>query len=242
MIGYICHMVNWIWIWPGLLGLLAGFGELLSRYRTFERMLNVFSLLYMLINFLAAVLVYELIEIYKINLGSLGEHQIGKILFAGLGAMAFLRSSFFNVKLANDKVIEVGPAAFLAIFLDAAQRQFDQLISGDNITFMGQLMSELNFLSASKDLPILILSSMRVLSQDEQRELSNDILKLVNDTNSTTEVKNIALGTLLYKYTGRKQLRCAVTELKKIYAEKITPGLDKIKELQEQLLKFKSKP
>jgi hypothetical protein len=52
----------------------------------------------MLINFTAAVLAYFIIKKYKLNLGSLSEHEIGFILVSGLGAMAFLRSSFFSYK------------------------------------------------------------------------------------------------------------------------------------------------
>ncbi len=231
-------MIGFLWIWPGLIGLIVGFSELLNRYKSFERMFNIYSVIYVTINFLASVLVYYIIIAYDIKLGDIGKNDIGKIMVAGLGAMAFLRSSFFTYKMTNDKVIEVGPAAFLGIFLNAAQRQFDQVLSEYNLKKMKALMGGINFLSASKDLPILILSSMRVLSSDEQKELSDDILKLVNDTNTTTEVKNVALGTVLLKYTGMKLLIEAVVILKDIYKNKVTPDIDKIKNMQQQLNKI----
>jgi hypothetical protein len=156
-------------------------------------------------------------------------------LVAGIGAMALLRSSLFNYKATNDKVIEVGPAAFLEIFLNAAQRQFDQALSDQNLSEMETTMDGINFVSASKDLPIIILSSMRVLTATEQKELSDEILKLVNDTNTTVEVKNIALGVILLKYTGMDLLKKAVGILRNIYNNKVQLNLQKIDQLQQRL-------
>ena len=189
----------------------------------------------MLINFVAAVLAYFIIKKYKLNLGSLSEHEIGFILVSGLGAMAFLRSSFFSYKTSNGQVIFIGPAALLTIFLRAAESEFDRIISKKDIEEVSELMKDINFVSASKDLPLIILASMRVLSNEEQKALSDDILKLVNDTTSTTEAKNIALGVILIKNTGYDLLKTSVASLREIYTTKTKANLDKLSNFQDKL-------
>lgn len=229
------NFLSFYWLWPGLIGLTVGLSELLNRYKSFEKLFNGYSIIYIMINFGASVFAYYIIHIYDIKLGDIGKNELGYIIVAGVGAMAFLRSSFFNYKTGNDKVIEVGPAAFLEIFLNAAQRQFDQVLSDKNLTEMESTMNGINFVSASKDLPIIILSSMRVLTAGEQKELSDEILKLVNDTNTTIEVKNIALGVILLKYTGMDLLKKAVSILRNVYTGKVQQNLKEIDKLQQLL-------
>ncbi|HVU57853.1 MAG TPA: hypothetical protein VHD83_22480 [Puia sp.] len=201
----------------GILGLFLGFSELINRYNSFNKIFkNIYSWIYVLINFVASFAAYSFIKIYKVNIGALGEHSIGLIIFSGLGAMAFLRSSFFNYKTSNGQVVAVGPAAILSVFLRAAESEFDRIISNDNVKFAADLMRGIPFVSASKDLPLIILGSMRALNSEEQKTLSDDILKLVNDINPNTEAKNIAMCALLIKYTGYDLLTTSIRALKDI--------------------------
>jgi len=219
----------------GVLGLFLGFSELINRYNSFDKIFkNVYSWIYVLINFMASFAAYSIIRVYKVNIGAMGEHSIGLIIFSGLGAMAFLRSSFFNYKTSNGQVVAVGPAAILSVFLRAAESEFDRIISNDNVKFAAGLMKGISFVSASKDLPLIILGSMRALSSEEQKTLSDDILKLVNDINPNTEAKNIAMCTLLIKYTGYELLTTSIRALKDIYGTTLK-DLEKISNLREEL-------
>lgn len=203
----------------GLIGFSVGMAELANRYRTFNRIFGDFySWLYMLINFLASILAYVLATENHIKFDSFIDKPLGKVLFCGLSAMAFLRSSFFNLKDAKGNTFQVGPAAILSIFTKVAETQFDQTSSGKDINEIEPIMKGLNFISASKDLPLLILSSMKVLNAEEQKLLSDEITKLVNDSTITKEVKNITLGLILHKYTGIDLLRVAANQLRIIYS------------------------
>lgn len=98
----------------GALGFFVGAAELLNRYKTFKTVFNnSYAWVYMIINLIAAIITYAIMHVYDIKIGTLGSQEIGGSLVAGLGAMAFLRSSFFSFKDSNDKTIEVGPAAIL---------------------------------------------------------------------------------------------------------------------------------
>lgn len=223
----------------GLLGFFVGMSELVNRYNSFAKVFkNIYSIIYMLINLIAAILVYAILKIYKINIGEIGKYEIGICIFSGLGAMAFLRSSFFNYRNSNGQVISVGPAAILSVFLRAAELDSDRIISNDKVKQVIPLMRGLNFISASKDLPLIVLSSMSALNSEEQKVLSDEILKLVNDTNPTQEAKNIALGALLVKYTGFDMLKTCSEALKGSYDAKMKPDLEKITNLQEKLKAF----
>jgi hypothetical protein len=220
----------------GMIGLFVGLSELVNRYNSFKKIfVNIYSWIYLLINFLAAVLAYYIIKKYKLNLGSISEHEIGFILISGLGAMAFLRSSFFSFKSSSGQIISIGPAALLTIFLRAAESEFDRIMANNDINNVSILMKDINFASASKDLPLIILASMRVLNNEEQKSLSDDILKLVNDTTATTEAKSIALGVILTKSTGYALLKTAVDSLREIYQTKTKVNLEKLSTFQNKL-------
>ena len=219
----------------GAIGLFVGLSELVNRYNSFGKIFkNVHSWIYMLINFAAGILVYVIIKIYKVNLGPISSHEVGICFVAGIGAMTFLRSSFFTYKTSGDQIIYVGPAAILAIFLKAAEFEFDRNISTNNLSEVSKIMKGLKFISASKDLPLMILATMRVLSNEEQKNLSDDILKLVNDPSASVDVKNIAMGCILIKYTGITLLTSAVRSLKDTYP-KLDEDLEKITKLQSKL-------
>lgn len=173
----------------------------------------------MAINMLAAMLVLMCLMIYNINLGSVGTKMIGKTMVAGLGAMAFLRSSFFSYKDSGDKTVEIGPAALLNVFLRATERQFDQMVASKTLTEIGAIMKGLNFVSASKDLPIIILKSMLILSTEEQTKLSEEIGKLLIDDSTNNEVRNVTLGIIISRYSGIVLLKQAVEALQIIYKE-----------------------
>lgn len=125
------------------------------------------------------------------------------------------------------------------MFLKAAERQFSQNLSTQSVKDVSAIMVGLPFTSAAKDLPRILLTTLRVMGPNEQKALSNDILNLVNDQNTTIEAKNIALGIILEQYTGIELLIVTVKELKNIYENTIVPQakqIDKtLTKLQTQL-------
>ncbi len=203
----------------GILGAAVGLSELASRYNSFHKVFEEGdSWLYMGLNFGAGFVIYCIVQMYGIDLGPLKTHAIGRIIVCGLGAMAILRSSFFSFKDSSGKSVDVGPSALIAVFLKVSETEFDRKISSLNMQKVAGIVTGLKFLSASKDLPILVLGSMRVLSADEQKQIADDISKLINDNTITTEIKNVALGLILIKYTGEQLLTEAVKTLKSKYA------------------------
>jgi hypothetical protein len=218
--NYIMHD-QWFWLWlAGIIGFLIGLSELLNRYKAFLYIFsNGYSWLYLGINLSAGMIAYALIIAYNINLGDIGKLNVGKSIAAGIGAMAFLRSSIFSYKDSAGKPIDVGPAALLNVILKATERQFDQVVTFRTLARVDPIMKGIDFVSASKDLPELINRSMKVLSSDEQAQLSSEIVKLLKDDSITEASKSINLGMIMEKYTGVPLLLAAVDALKRIYEE-----------------------
>lgn len=203
------------------IGALVGYSELLNRYKSYKRTIisNFYSISYVVINASAAALFYWLVISYQWDLGSLTRQPVGLAITCGLGAMAFLRSSIFNYKDSGGKVIEIGPAALLTIFLRASERNFDQCLAKNSIESISDVMlnSELKLICASKDLPLLVLTSMQVLRDDEQKALATEVTTMMSDNQTTDEVKKILLGTILERYAGIELLRECVSKLTGIY-------------------------
>lgn len=216
------YAFNWLAFLLTLgIGALVGYSELLNRYKSYKRTIisNFYSISYVVINASAAALFYWLVISYQWDLGSLTRQPVGLAITCGLGAMAFLRSSIFNYKDSGGKVIEIGPAALLTIFLRASERNFDQCLAKNSIESISDVMlnSELKLICASKDLPLLVLTSMQVLRDDEQKALATEVTTMMSDNQTTDEVKKILLGTILERYAGIELLRECVSKLTGIY-------------------------
>lgn len=218
--NYIMHD-QWFWLWlAGIIGFLIGLSELLNRYKAFLYIFtNGYSWLYMGVNMAAGMIAYALIIRYDLKLGDIGRIPVGKSIIAGIGAMAFLRSSVFSYKDSAGKPVDVGPAALLNVILKATERQFDQVVTYNTLAKVDEIMKGIDFVSSSKDLPELINRSMRILSTEEQAQLSSEIVKLLKDDSITEASKSINLGMIMEKYTGVPLLKAAVEALKRIYEE-----------------------
>jgi hypothetical protein len=169
------------------------------------------------VNMSAGMIAYALIIRYDLKLGDIGRIPVGKSIIAGIGAMTFLRSSVFSYKDSAGKPVDVGPAALLNVILKATERQFDQVVTFNTLERVDPIMKGVDFVSASKDLPELINRSMRILTSDEQTQLSSEIVKLLKDDSITEASKSIFLGMIMERYTGVPLLRAAVEALKRIY-------------------------
>jgi hypothetical protein len=113
-----------------MLGLAVGTAELVSRYKDspFRAVATAPAILYLGINVLASVSAFAAIrQFHWLNTADSDPTNtiVLQALVAGVSAMAFFRSSLFTVRVGNLD-IGVGPAAFLQIILNAADRACDR--------------------------------------------------------------------------------------------------------------------
>ncbi len=198
-----------------LLGILLSFSELLSRYRSSTLIMKSKNAwVYMLINGAASLIAIYFINTGTISFGEFTKNSAGKVLTAGLSAMFILRSSFFSFKdKDSDKTINVGLSAILSVFLDSAERAFDQKQSIIRLKDIRDVMKDIDFDKAAGDLTVLCLSLMVNVSQDEQTKLNESIQKLKTGALQFDETKSITLGILISRITGIPLLKEAVSTL-----------------------------
>lgn len=208
------------WLLTFLIGCIAALAELLSRYSDGFKILTFReSYLYFAINGFASLFAYWFLLSYKIDLGPLTKSEIGKVLTSGLSSMVILRSSFACIKN-GDKTWDVGFAPILQVFLNTADRAFDQSRSKLTIKEVGQIMKDVDFYKAHKSLPLLCFSAMQNLSKDDQEKAAAEIIDIA-DENYFAEVKAVHLGIILSRYTGITLLDAIVAEFQKASAHSI---------------------
>ncbi len=126
--------------------------------------------------------------------------------------MFILRSSFFNYHdKDSNKSINVGISTILQIFLDAAERSFDQEQSVNNLTDIANIMKGIDFSRAEKDLTIICLNLMQNVSTEEQKKLAESIKNLSEPKAVQHELtKSVTLGINIARITGIKLLKQAI--------------------------------
>jgi hypothetical protein len=206
------------WIVVAVFGTLVGLGELISRYRDapLRAIVTGSALLYMGLNAAAAIGALALILLFDVQFGidpTQKPNQLfwTRILVAGLGAMAFFRSSLFTVRVA-DQDIGVGPSSFLQVMLDASDRGVDRLRAESRASEVVQAMKDISFQKAYASLPTLCLELMQNVSVQQQAVLAEDVEKLKKATFDENS-KALVLGLKLMNVVGKGVLLGAVNSL-----------------------------
>ena len=162
------------------IGGLLGLTEILGRYTDSPTaaLKSPGAVIYVLVNAIASgVALYLLTELAPAAVSN----PISQVLLAGLGAMAFLRSSVFKAKVGNEEV-PIGPAIILDTLLKFADAQVDRGRAEDRAERIGEVVQSLPLGQVGVDLPRLCFALMQNLSVDIQQKLLNDITLIVTDT------------------------------------------------------------
>jgi hypothetical protein len=195
-----------------LLGVLVGLGELVSRYRDApSRALRTPSaLLYCSINGAASGLALSLIQVF--NIPSVSQNRWVAVLLAGVGAMAFFRSSVFTRRV-GDHDIGIGPISFLQVILDATDRAVDRRRASDRAQEVGAITAGLSYEKTFVALPTYCLALMQNLAEPDQKRLAESLLLLEKVTSMPDAVKVRILGLYLMNAVGFEALDGAIKSL-----------------------------
>lgn len=206
------------------IGGLLGLTEILGRYTDSPTaaLKSPGAVIYVLVNAIASgVALYLLTELAPAAVSN----PISQVLLAGLGAMAFLRSSVFKAKVGNEEV-PIGPAIILDTLLKFADAQVDRGRAEDRAERIGEVVQSLPLGQVGVDLPRLCFALMQNLSVDIQQKLLNDITLIVTDTKRSESMKVLEVGLVLWSRVGIGTLVGAVTLLKNPQmAAAIAPGV-----------------
>lgn len=196
------------WGLVALLGALVGVGELVSRYRDApgRALWTLPALIYVALNAVAGLVALALATPI-----TQGQSPIARVLIAGFGAMAVLRSSVFVVR-SGEQDVAVGPSSLLQIVIGAADRAVDRHRARVRASAVAAVMNGVVFKRAYASLPTYCLALMQNLPPEDQQQLGRQI-KALQDDPMNEDAKVLALGLALMNAVGEDVLLAAVTSL-----------------------------
>lgn len=202
----------------GMMGGATGVVELVSRYKDdpMAAVQSISALLYILLNVFASLAALLLLQTYgKDLLGDTGsvEKVITQILVAGLGAMAFLRTSIFNVSIGTERVA-VGPAALLEVLLSAADRAVDRRRAYSRSTSLKKMgWDNISFDKSRVALPAYCFALMQNVSAKEQNAVGEHIKAVTGNKMLTPQQKLRLMVLAIMNIVGEEVLKEAQTGL-----------------------------
>jgi hypothetical protein len=208
----------WEYTIVAVIGGLLGLCELISRYRD-EPALVIRSgaaIGYIFINVAAALIALLLLVIFRVTFNvdpaqASNKLIVLRLLAAGLGAMAFFRSSLFTLKL-GDKDVPLGPGLVLQILLDVTDRATDRNRAGPRAVVITDIMADIDFEKARLALPAYCFGLMQNVSGAEQTAIRQQVDGL-RQPEISPPIRSYLLGLLLMNVVGEKVLRAAKKSL-----------------------------
>ncbi|HEY8748127.1 MAG TPA: hypothetical protein VIM11_09140 [Tepidisphaeraceae bacterium] len=143
--------------------------------------------------------------------GTASSARLGQVLIAGLGAMAFLRTSLFTARIGNQDV-GIGPSVIAQSLLKAADAAVDRRRGVARDVAIRTVMSGVSFEKAYQLLPSYCLALMQNLAQEDQAALGQQV-EAISRMNSTDAAKSRLLGLALMNAVGEEILIAAVKSL-----------------------------
>jgi hypothetical protein len=202
------------WILVALLGAAVGIGELTSRYRDepTKALLTIPAMIYIALNAAASVMALALgrgVELWT----TVDQNTVSwtQVLTAGLGAMVFLRSSVFRIRVGEEDV-DVGPSSFLTSVITAADRAVDRVRAQERAWTVTQVMGNVASDKALEILPSYLSALMQNFNQEEQSRFDQSVNR-IRSGQLSNETKVLLLGLVAMTHMGGGVLRSAVQSL-----------------------------
>ena len=197
------------------LGALVGVSELVSRYTDSPEnaLLTWPGVLYVSVNVLAAASAFGLAHGFDLlHLDEQSARLLTETLVAGVGAMAFFRSSVFTVRVGGSD-LAVGPASFLQTIMNAVDRACDRKRARPRAEFISNLMQGVAFDVAAEILPQFCLSAMQNVGLAEKQLVLESIKQIKANKDIEDDQKSLLLGLQLLNVVGRDVLVSTINGL-----------------------------
>jgi len=120
-------------------------------------------------------------------------------LLAGFSGVVVLRSS---VRLGPSS--SIGPGQVIEAILGYIDRHIDRGRAGARTKLVVSKMRGVDFDLAKLELPMMLSQSMQRLTEEEDRELGEELRSLSNETILSNELKCLALGYLILNLAGEE--------------------------------------
>jgi hypothetical protein len=216
MASEILNSICWLGILSVILsfifGCIFGYAELLSRYSQAGHIFKVKQgVLYIAFNGIVSLLAFVFVNLFNNDNPNWDSFEIEKILIAGFGGMAVLRSTVMSVKV-KDKKVDVGINAVAQIFLESTEKKFDTKSAEMKMEEIQKVMDGVIFDSAKLELQSLCSNFMENLSEEDNNQIIKEVDKL-SGLDICEQNKSIQLGHILTKWLSIELLKKAIDSL-----------------------------
>jgi hypothetical protein len=204
-----------------LIGMFVGAVELLGRYlySPLRALATLGGLSYVAVNIVSAVAAYYMIGPHGFDVFSqAGTAEpsdlttLKAILLAGFGALGFMRSSIFSVRV-GDSSIGIGPAAILDTLLLVADRGVDRTEAIYRSREVTNMLSGVDPVKGSALLAAYCLGLMQNVAADEQKKIQDAVKRIASDADYPKEIRLDLIALELSKVVGPTVLEAAVLAL-----------------------------
>ena len=197
---------------------MVGASEIMSRYRDepFRAIFSPPGRIYMLLNGLISAFAYLLLLKYRSAvLPALSTDNLMTSVFAGFGAMMFMRSKLFSFRTEGGESFSVGPDAVLSTFLNSVNRRVDRFLSDirQDIVYQ-EAVTILRPEDAPKFLEIY-LTAYQNIPADEKKGLAEDIQAVLNRTDLDPKLKLMAISFGFMNIGGHRNFRSLMALLRR---------------------------
>lgn len=197
------------------IGITVGVTEMMARYQDapFSPLLSLPGIFYFAINGGAAITAYYLVHVMDTPVpGEGASKEVYRVIFAGLGAMAFFRSGLFTVPIGGQDVA-IGPNLILQILLKALDRAYDRDRAKPRSEMVSQIMGGVSLVSARTALPLICFGLMQNITDEEREKFGSQIKEIDPLVEMDDEAKVLTIGLWLLNLVGESTLRSAVNVL-----------------------------
>lgn len=215
---YLRTDIVWGYFFVILIGGLVGGVELLGRYlyAPLRAILSPSGAVYVLVNMAAAAAAYYMVGAHGFNIF---EHQdksapteldeLKTTLLAGFGALAFMRSSLFKIRV-GDNEIGIGPASILDTLLLVADRGVDRREAVVRALEVRAALGSADPENGARLLGAYCLALMQNVPLDKQTEIKESIKKIVDEQTGNAAIRLDLIALKLSNVVGSSVLEAAV--------------------------------
>lgn len=126
---------------------------------------------------------------------------IMKVIICAAGAMTLARSSFFQTRDGTGKMLDIGIATILNGCMSLIDRAIDQTLVKDRWSAVTNAMDPLTANEALDRLPALCIGSLTQLSDNQKKELLDEIMAIKSSCPWEQDQKNL-VGHCLLRTVG----------------------------------------
>jgi hypothetical protein len=204
-----------------VIGGFVGAVELLGRYlyAPVRAILTPSGVLYIVVNMAAAAAAFYMIgshgfDVFKADEADAAQdlNQLKAVLLAGFGALAFMRSSIFKIRI-GDSAIGIGPAAILDTLLVVADRGVDRQEAILRAREVTTLLRGADPVRGAGMLASYCLALMQNVTAEEQKTIQESVRKIAADETYDAAIRLDLIALELSNVVGPTVLEAAVTAL-----------------------------